>query len=69
MPARDTHTTAKHGYVTATPGMAMLATAEHHKSKQTAWGCDVGYDVVMHRLHNHRHEWAPLPLYKRVINL
>ena len=37
------------------------------KSKQTALGCDVWYNVVTNRVHTHGHDWAPLSD-KRVTN-
>ena len=54
-------------YMTARPGIAMFQWPQT-TSKQTAWGGNVRYDVVMNGMHNHRHEGAPRSLYKRVTN-
>ena len=61
--ARDTHG-SKARYVTAMAGIAMLAMAEI-TSKQTAWGRNVWYNVVMNRMQNPRHVprvVLPLPM-------
>jgi hypothetical protein len=56
MLVRDTRV-SKARYVTAMPGVAMLATAEHRiKTIGMGWGCDVWYNVVVHKMHTHRHE-------------
>ena len=64
--ARNTHD-SKARYVTAVSRIAMLAMAENH-IKTNRMGMQCGYNVGMNSMRNHRHECAPLSLYKCVTN-